>query len=133
MKAKIWTLAAIALATVAAWAVAGQEPPEVAVLDDCMKKRPAVTFPHQAHFELTECTTCHHKQEGLTIEALESGVEVKRCAVCHLNPEEKSTPDCTQMSIKRNPYHINCVNCHKESGSENAPTKCKDCHVKEEG
>jgi hypothetical protein len=57
---------------------------------------------------------------------------VEACNTCHLEPEEETTPVCSQMSLKKNPYHINCVGCHKESGKEAAPTKCDDCHPKAE-
>ncbi len=117
----------LALAAVALFAATAKEAPETATLDQCMKKQPAVTFTHNAHTELTECTTCHHKQEGLTAD---SDIEVTRCVECHLEPAEADTPSCTELSLKKNPYHILCVNCHKESGKDAAPTKCAGCHVK---
>ena len=40
-------------------AMAG-EAPEATTIDDCVAKKSAVEFPHAAHFEVTECTTCHH-------------------------------------------------------------------------
>ena len=40
------------------------------------------------------------------------------------------------MSQKKNPYHINCVPCHKEAVAKDeaskAPTKCNQCHPKAE-
>ena len=120
------TLALIVFAAV--FAATAKEAPEIATLDQCMKKQPAVTFTHKAHTELTECTTCHHTQEGLTAD---SDMEVTRCVDCHLEPAEASTPACTELSLKKNPYHVVCVSCHKESAKDTAPTKCKGCHVKE--
>ena len=105
------------------------EAPESVTLDGCMDKKAGVEFPHKAHWELTECTTCHHTSEGLTAD---SDMTVEACNTCHLEPEEETTPVCSQMSLKKNPYHINCVGCHKESGKEAAPTKCDDCHPKAE-
>ena len=35
-----------------------------------------------------------------------------------------------QMSLKKNPFHINCVGCHKEQGA--GPAKCDECHPKAE-
>ena len=93
-------------------------------LSQKVAKKSAVNFPHSAHLELTECTTCHHTNEGLTAD---SDMEVQPCVACHQNPEGE-IPDCAQMSLSKNPYHITCVTCHKESGSENAPTKCDGCH-----
>ncbi len=106
------------------------EAPEAMTLDDCMNKRSAVEFPHAAHFELAECVTCHHTQEGLSAEA---DMEVETCGSCHNEPEAAETPKCSEMSLSKNHFHINCVSCHKESGSENAPTKCDECHPKAEG
>jgi len=108
-------------------AATASEAPETITLDACTSKKSAVEFTHQAHGELTECTTCHHTQEGLTAD---SDMTVEPCSSCHLDPADAATPDCTQMSLSKNPFHINCVGCHKESGSENAPTKCDDCHPK---
>jgi hypothetical protein len=102
---------------------------EAVTIDDCVNKKSAVEFPHEAHFELTECTTCHHTAEGLTAD---SDMEVKPCGACHTEPEGAETPKCSEMSLSKNPFHINCVGCHKESGSENAPTKCDGCHPKAE-
>jgi len=113
-----------------ATAVVAAEPPESATIDDCVDKKAAVEFPHAAHFELTECTTCHHTAEGLTAESV-GGMEVATCGTCHTTPEEATTPECSQMSLKKNPFHINCVTCHKEG--EAGPTKCDDCHPKADG
>jgi hypothetical protein len=108
-----------------ALAATAKEAPTDAVLDQCAAKKAGVNFPHGAHLELTECTTCHHTNEGLTAD---SDQEVAPCVSCHKEPEAAETPDCAQMSMSKNPYHITCVTCHKESGSENAPTKCDGCH-----
>ena len=32
------------------------------------------------------------------------------------------------MSMKKNPFHMLCINCHKQEGE--GPTSCNDCHVK---
>lgn len=117
------------LFAVTSFAVTAKEAPETATLDQCMAKKAAVEFPHATHWELTECTTCHHTQEGLTAD---SDMEVETCVSCHKEPEAAETPSCTEMSLTKNPYHVGCVDCHKESGSENAPTKCDECHPKAE-
>lgn len=121
---------AVVLATAALVAtVAG--PPEAVTIDDCANKQPAVNFPHAAHVELTECTTCHHTQEGLTAESAD---EVQPCSSCHTEPAEAGTPKCSEMSMTKNPFHITCVGCHKETkkadAETKAPTTCKGCHVK---
>lgn len=115
--------------SVAGMAAMAGEAPETATIDDCVDKKAAVEFPHKAHFEVTECTTCHHTTEGLTADA---DLMVEPCGACHMEPEADTTPICSQMSLKKNPFHINCVGCHKESGKEAAPTKCDDCHPKAE-
>lgn len=129
-----WLLGIAATAMVVSVAVVASaatvaEAPETATIDDCMDKKAAVEFPHKVHWELTDCTTCHHTSEGLTADA---DMEVQPCSACHVEPEAETTPDCSQMSLKKNPFHINCVDCHKESGKETAPTKCDDCHPKAE-
>ncbi len=119
------------LAPVAIYAATSAEAPEAITIDDCVIKKAAVEFPHRAHYERdgVACADCHHTQDGLTAD---SGMEVKPCSDCHLEPEEETTPICSQMSLKKNPFHINCVACHKESGAEAAPTKCEGCHPKAE-
>ena len=123
-----FAVTAMVLSVAGMAAVAG-ESPETATIDDCVDKKAAVEFPHKAHFEVTECTTCHHTTEGLTADA---DLAVEPCSACHMEPEADTTPACSQMSLKKNPYHISCVGCHKESGKETAPTKCDDCHPKAE-
>ena len=110
-------------------AMAG-EPPESTTIDDCVDKKAAVEFPHAAHYEVTECTTCHHTDEGLTADSV-GGMDVQVCGACHTTPEEATTPECSQMSLKKNPFHITCVGCHKEN--EAGPAKCDECHPKAEG
>ena len=113
-------------------AVAATIPDEVTI-DDCQSKQPAVTFPHKAHTELTDCVTCHHTQEGLTADTV-ADATIEKCASCHAEPEDAATPKCTEMSLSKNPFHSGCINCHKDALKENAeakaPTKCAECHPK---
>lgn len=122
MKKVIIGLGIIAVVCVAAMALA-QEP--TSTLDACGEKKSAVSFPHEAHAAVAECTACHHTNEGLVAG---SDQKVDKCTVCHLNPEKAETPDCGSMSSKKNPYHINCVGCHKTEAK--GPTKCAECHPK---
>jgi len=130
------TSAVALLATAQPTQAQATDPPEELTLEACGDTRAAVSFPHKAHFEELECTTCHHSQEELTLEAAQGGMEVEACADCHLEPEEADTPACTEKSLKKNPFHINCVSCHKDSNAEDeslsAPTKCAECHPKAE-
>lgn len=104
------------------------EAPENITLGGCADKKAAVEFPHAAHYELTECSTCHHTQEGLTADSEEA---VEACISCHLEPEVEGTPRCGEMSVKKNPYHIKCIGCHKEQDA--GPATCDECHPKAEG
>lgn len=122
---KTTVLILLALVAVATLALAAQQPPDEVVIDAAADKQSAVTFPHAAHVErVADCTTCHHTSEGLT---MESAVEVETCSACHLDPEE-GVPGMREMSLKKNPFHVQCVDCHK--AEEAGPTKCFDCHPK---
>jgi len=111
----------------------GDALPETFDIDYEGGKKAAVAFPHAAHFEVAECTDCHHTKEGLTLENV-ADMNVQKCGDCHMNPEEDGVPDITSASTKKNAFHINCVSCHKDTKKENAdtaaPTKCNDCHPK---
>lgn len=132
------SLCAAVLLVVAPRALAqGTNPPEEITIDECAATRSPVSFPHKKHYEKNECVTCHHTQEDLTLEAVQGGMEVEICADCHLKPEEADTPVCTEKSLKKNPFHLVCVDCHKKALAEDesvkAPTKCAECHPKGEG
>jgi len=101
--------------------------PDTVTIDAAADKKSPVVFPHAAHIEVVDqCDTCHHTQEGLTAE---SDAEVETCASCHLDPESEDVPSMRQMSLKKNPFHAGCIDCHKEEGA--GPTKCDECHPKE--
>ena len=106
-------------------------PPDEVTIDDCQAKQAAVKFPHKTHAAKTDCVTCHHTQKGLTAE---TAGDVQKCETCHNAPEKAETPKCAEMSLTKNPFHITCINCHKEELKKNAeakaPTKCTDCHPK---
>jgi hypothetical protein len=129
----LMTIIALSAASLVAFA---SEMPENITLDACADTKAAVEFPHTAHFELAACVDCHHTSEGLTAETV-ADMEVASCASCHLDPEEATTPSCKEKSLKKNPFHVLCVSCHKDAKKENAdtkaPTKCNDCHPKPAG
>ena len=122
----------LALAGIVVAATAG-EAPDNTMIDDCVIKKAAVEFPHKTHADAIECSFCHHTQEGLTAESAD---EVPSCGSCHNEPEDGATPICSQMSKSKNPFHINCITCHKEKleadESFAGPTKCDGCHPKAE-
>jgi hypothetical protein len=96
-------------------------PPKTIVLDSCQKKKPAVTFPHQQHMKdlKIKCKECHHKgKPGTSCSA----------AKCHAGKAEGDKPGCAEMSLKKNPFHINCVGCHKKK--KKGPKTCNACHKK---
>jgi len=132
---KLFLLIIIVLTALAALVAFAAEVPETVVIDGCKVKKSAVEFPHKAHFELAACVDCHHTAEGLTAETV-ADMEVDHCALCHAEPENAETPNCTDSSSKTNPYHILCVGCHKDTVKEKAdspaPTKCTACHPKED-
>ncbi|HVS04316.1 MAG TPA: cytochrome c3 family protein [Thermoanaerobaculia bacterium] len=122
MRKLLTAIAALAFALTAAVLWAHHGPTQVTL--DTGDKRPPVVFEHTKHVErVAACDTCHHTNKGLTAAA---DKEVKTCASCHVNPEKAGTPDATEMSMTKNPFHILCVGCHKEEAK--GPTKCADCH-----
>jgi hypothetical protein len=122
---KVLGVTVAALAVTFALSAAVKAPDEI-VIDAAKDKRAAVTFPHEAHAERVEsCVTCHHTSEGLTAS---SGQNVESCTSCHLDPKEAATPGMREMSLKKNPFHMACIDCHK--AETKGPTKCDDCHPK---
>jgi hypothetical protein len=100
--------------------------PDSVVIDAAAAKKGPVTFPHKEHVERVEsCDTCHHTSPGLTAAA---DTEVQKCSACHLDPEKAETPGMREMSMKKNPFHMVCIDCHK--AETKGPTKCDDCHKK---
>ncbi len=100
-------------------------PTEVKI-DAAAKKQPAVPFAHGKHSSewVKKCDTCHHTNRGMTTDA---GTKVQKCSACHLDPKG-DVPSMREMSLQKNPFHIRCINCHKDQ--KKGPTICKDCHVK---
>jgi hypothetical protein len=124
MKKTLSVIGVVAFALMATIALAG--PPDMIKIDKAMDKKAAVEFPHAKHVEVAEsCTVCHHTNEGLTMEMAD---QVQPCSECHLNPEG-DVPDMAQMSLKKNPFHMQCIDCHKEM--DKGPKTCNECHPKE--
>ena len=129
MRSAISLLAILFLPLALAVAALAQHGPENITIDAAKNKKAAVEFPHFLHQEKVEsCKTCHHTlADDFSPEA---GVtEVKPCSSCHLDPEKDTTPSMREMSLKKNPLHIGCIDCHKAESK--GPTKCNDCHPKE--
>lgn len=118
-------LLTLVMAAVAA-AVYALEPPEEVTIDAAVSKTTAVVFPHAKHVKKLngDCRGCHHKDEALSAEA---NVKVQHCSKCHLDPEA-NMPGMREVSLKKNPFHMICVECHLDEGA--GPNTCDDCHVK---
>ena len=112
------------------FALSGSEMPEKILIENkgykSHRKGP-VPFNHQAHAEDygIGCDECHHiYKNGKNV--WEEGDEVQKCSACH-DPRE-SKGDVKKLQIA---FHRNCKDCHRESGSEDAPWKrCYGCHEK---
>lgn len=98
-------------------------PPEKAVIK-FQTKLGIVTFAHEKHAELsiTECITCHHKQQA-------DDTEVKACHACHQHKK-------TEFIKARLAFHDRCTGCHEyttKMGQQAGPLKrkCKLCHIKD--
>jgi hypothetical protein len=126
MKRTLTVLVVLALPLLTAVVVgAASEPPTEVTIDAAVNKQGPVAFPHATHMEVVEsCTVCHHTQEGMTADNVG---DVTACTECHLDPQDEA-PSMGEMSLKKNPFHSLCINCHKEQ--EKGPTKCFDCHAK---
>ncbi len=96
-----------------------------------------VRFMHKAHASRLDgnCSVCHHRvqkddNDRIGEELAFSDMDNRKpasCAACHQYPNETDAP--MRPGLK-GAYHEQCVNCHMESASENAPTDCTGCHAK---
>lgn len=84
-----------------------------------------VKYDHSTH--KFECSTCHHapRQPKPGTAAQEA------CTSCHTKPAQAGMKTAKQAAF-HNPTATagTCIDCHKKS-SGNAPTKCAQCHKKE--
>jgi hypothetical protein len=126
------TIGALVLASGAfLFTASAADMPTNITLEGCGTKQPPVAFDHAKHTEGTTCVSCHHTQPDLTA----TSGEAATCVSCHKDPKD-GAPDCAQMSPKKNPYHINCMGCHKDAVKKdaslkgNVPVTCKECHKK---
>ena len=84
-----------------------------------------VKFEHAKH--QVACENCHHApREPKPGTAPQAG-----CRSCHTTPPQPGMKTGKQAAF-HNPTAIagTCIDCHKKSGG-NAPTKCMQCHKKE--
>ncbi len=84
-----------------------------------------VKFEHSKH--KVGCSTCHHASRQP-----EPGTGAQEaCTDCHTKPVKAGMKTGKQAAF-HNPSATagTCIDCHKKSGG-NAPTKCTQCHQKE--
>jgi hypothetical protein len=103
-----------------------------------------IKFTHKKHSTDYKigCGECHHDENGQPLTDLKESDEVKSCFECHNKPGElkgkkaKGLSDKEKLAYHANAMHDNCVDCHKKWNKENkskaAPTKCTDCHPKDD-
>ena len=105
-------------------AVAADNGPETAKIDNNGKGKSVKAFPHKKHQELPalkgKCNTCHHKAKA--------GEKPKKCAACHTDVKEKD-PKTGAIGFKK-AYHDVCQKCHKKQKDKPELKKCKTCHPK---
>lgn len=117
--------------------------PESVTLDYLQELYEEVTFDHQMHSEMYDCSACHHHTTG-------TGAQSENCKRCHASSapsqdvscsgcheEKKNLPVATgKKTTDSSIYHIDkpglkgalhlqCLGCHR---SENGPTHCQECH-----
>ena len=129
---RMWVVT-VSLATillVPVFGFSGGEMPEEMIIDNRgykSEKKGPVPFSHQTHAEDygLSCDECHHVFEsGKNV--WEEGDEVQTCKTCHDPRESKGEAKKLQIA-----FHRACKDCHKESGSNEAPyRKCYECHKK---
>jgi len=87
--------------------------PENVVVNKIQNAKPPVGFTHKKHIPLItgKCGSCHVDPAG--------GSDLK--------PEFLKKPANLMEGLK-NAFHGQCLDCHKASSNEKAPTSCNDCH-----
>lgn len=87
-------------------------------------QRPGVSFPHEKHAQLVECTRCHHDYDAYGVN---KGSEGQKCADCHGNPS------VTNPVPLQRAFHDQCLSCHERLHARegrNLPVMCGQCHVR---
>jgi class III cytochrome C family protein len=121
-------LAAASIAVVAAQA---PKPPETVVLTG--SPLGGVKFAHAQHIKAAsgKCDTCHHPSKPE--KPLKAAQE--KCTDCHTK-----TPVAPMKTKTQAAFHDpmakkgTCINCHQQQaakGNTKVPSKCGDCHKKE--
>jgi hypothetical protein len=91
-----------------------------------------VKFPHAQHAKMagTPCTTCHHASKP---EKPMKGAE-ENCQDCHTKTATPPMTTTTQAAFHKPMAKGGlCIDCHvkQDAAGKKAPTKCTECHKKE--
>lgn len=90
------------------------------------RQRTGVEFNHLLHYELYECTDCHHYYEnGENVWDMFLGKNY--CSDCHTVQGDDNLLDLMRA------FHESCVGCHRETlglGKTTGPIMCGECHVR---
>jgi hypothetical protein len=117
--------------------------PESVTIDCLQELYEAVTFDHQMHVDMYDCSACHHHTTG-------TGTQNENCKKCHASSAASDNVSCSGChnyiksvpaevkNIKKDNFiyhidkpdlkgalHLQCLGCHR---SENGPTGCQECH-----
>lgn len=85
----------------------------------------AVRFEHSKH--PVACDTCHHAAR----EPKKGSAPQEACTTCHTKPPQPGMKTGKQAAFHNATATAGtCIDCHKKSGGS-APTKCTQCHKKE--
>jgi len=129
MKKLLVLLAAAAVVLSVSGVVSAQEKPPTTVV---LKGSPmgGVKFDHAKHSKMAgvKCDTCHHasKPEKPSKQAHEN------CMECHTKaaaaPMKTNTQGAFHKAMAKGGV---CIDCHMKNTAKGAPTKCNECHKKE--
>ncbi len=140
----ILQMAWIIVCTLPAMGMDADDAPETVKIDYLQELYEEVTFDHQTHVDMYDCSSCHHHTAG-------TGPQNETCEKCHAGDaasDDVSCSGCHEKTIPpigpviKNPqetslYHIDkpdllgalhlqCLGCHQ---ADDGPTGCRDCHA----
>ncbi len=118
--------------------------PESVTIDYLQELYEEISFDHQTHSDMYDCSSCHHHTAGTGTQnnnckkchAASEATDEVSCSGCHteqippiLSPG-KDTPDIDVYHIDKpalkGALHLQCLGCHR---SEDGPTGCQECHA----
>ncbi len=139
----VFQLAWIMLSSLPALGMTAEDAPATVTIGYLQELYETVSFDHQTHSEMYECSSCHHHTTGTGTQsetckmchaAARASDEVS-CSGCHIHKKTSassaanSTTDTARYHIDKpslkGALHLQCLGCHR---SENGPVGCQDCH-----